>query len=245
MPTPQTRHRPLPRRTPQSRQRPGATPMPRLPALVFQGRVQEGLGERGKIYKRMKVLVACESSATVRRAFERKGCEAWSCDTLPSEVPGNHYQCDVREVLGQKWDLIIAHPPCTRLCNSGVRWLEERNLWDEMREAAEFFKLFLRLGKTPVAIENPIMHGYAKKIVGCGQTQTVQPWMFGHGETKATCLWLKYLPNLLPTNVVEGRDQRVWSMPPGPDRWKERSRTLQGFADAMADQWTKFLLNSK
>lgn len=189
----------------------------------------------------MKALIACESSATVREAFARHGWDAWSCDTLPSEVPGNHYQCDVREVLGQKWDLVIAHPPCTRLCNSGVRWLAERNLWVEMREGAEFFKLFLGLGKTPVCIENPIMHRYGVEIIGCNKTQVIQPWMFGHGETKATCLWLKYLPKLTPTNVVEGREQRVWSMPPGPDRWKERSRTFQGIADAMADQWTKYL----
>jgi len=190
----------------------------------------------------MKALIACESSATVRQAFARLGWEAWSCDTLPTEVSGNHYQCDVREVLGQRWDLVIAHPPCTRLCNSGVRWLESRGLHSEMREGAEFFKLFLGLRKTPVCIENPIMHKYAVEIIGCRQTQVIQPWMFGHGETKATCLWLKYLPILLPTNVVEGREQRVWSMPPGPDRWKERSRTFQGIADAMADQWTKYLL---
>ena len=189
----------------------------------------------------MKVLVACESSAAVRLAFQKKGCDAWSCDTLPTEIPGNHYQCDVREVLGQKWDLIIAHPPCTRLCNSGVRWLESRNLHSEMREAANFFKLFLTFGKTPVCIENPIMHKHAVEIIGCRQTQVIQPWMFGHGETKATCLWLKHLPRLMPTNVVEGREHRVHMMPPGPERWKERSRTYAGIAEAMADQWTKYL----
>lgn len=190
----------------------------------------------------MKCLIACESSATVREAFARQGWDAWSCDTLSTEIPGNHYQCDVREVLGQRFDLIIAHPPCTRLCNSGVRWLAERNLWDEMKAAAQFFKLFLRLGKTPVCIENPIMHKYAVDIIGCRQTQVVQPWMFGHGETKATGLWLKYLPKLVPTNISDGREQRIWKMPPGENRWKERSRTFQGLADAMADQWTKYLL---
>lgn len=189
----------------------------------------------------MKVLVACESSATVRNAFASKGWEAWSCDLLPSEVAGNHYQCDIREVLFQRWDLVIAHHPCTRLCNSGVRWLSERNLWAEMQDAANFFKMFLSLGKTPVCIENPIMHGHASTIIGCRHTQVIQPWMFGHGETKATCLWLKYLPKLIATNVVDGREQRVHLMPPGPDRWKERSRTFAGIADAMAEQWTRFL----
>ena len=190
----------------------------------------------------MRCLIACESSATVREAFARKGWDAWSCDTLPSEIPGNHYQCDVREVLGQKWDLVIAHPPCTRLCNSGVRWLAERNLWEEMRAAAEFFKLFLRLGKTPVCIENPIMHKYAVEIIGCRQTQVIQPWMFGHGETKATGLWLKYLPKIVPSNVVEGREQRIWKTSPGENRWKERSRTYSGVAESLADQFTKYLL---
>lgn len=189
----------------------------------------------------MKVLIACEYSASVRSAFAAKGCDAWSCDILPTEVPGNHYQCDVREVLGQKWDLVIAHPPCTRLCNSGVRWLESRGLKNEMKEGAEFFKIFLGLGKTPVCIENPIMHKYAVEIIGCRQTQVIQPWMFGHGETKATCLWLKYLPKLQPTNIVDGREQRVHMMPQGLERWKERSRTFPGIANAMADQWTKYL----
>lgn len=190
----------------------------------------------------MRVLIACESSATVREAFASNGWDAWSCDILPTEIHGNHYQCDVREVLGRQWDLIIAHPPCTRLCNSGVRWLESRGLQDEMREGANFFKMFLGLGKTPVCIENPIMHKYAVEIIGCRQTQVIQPWMFGHGETKATCLWLKYLPKLTPTNVVEGREQKIHLMPPGPERWKLRSKTFQGIADAMADQWTKYLI---
>jgi hypothetical protein len=189
----------------------------------------------------MRVLIACESSATSREAFKSKGWDAWSCDFLPTDVPGNHYQCDVREVLYQKWDLIIAHPPCTRLCNSGVQWLEKRGLQNEMKQGAEFFKIFLGLGKTPVCIENPIMHKYAVNVIGCRQTQVIQPWMFGHGETKATCLWLKYLPKLMPTNVVEGREQRLFNLPPGPDRWKERSKTFLGIANAMADQWTKYI----
>jgi len=191
----------------------------------------------------MRVLVACEYSGTVRDAFSRKGCEAWSCDLLETDAPGNHYKGDVRDLLSQRWDLVIAHPPCTRLCNSGVSWLEKRGLHNEMREGAEFFKTFLQLGRTPVCIENPIMHKYAVNIIGCRQTQVIHPWMFGHGETKATCLWLKYLPRLVATNVVEGREQRLFCLPPSPDRWKERSKTFQGIADAMAEQWTKYLIN--
>ena len=185
----------------------------------------------------MKVLVACEYSGTVRDAFLDRGHDAVSCDLLPSESPGPHYRCDVRSVLSEQWDLIIAHPPCTRLANSGVRWLHERNLWADLDGAAAFFRLFLDHPCERVAIENPIPHKYALQRIGPKYTQVVQPWQFGHGETKAICLWLKGLPKLRPTDVVEGREARVHRMPPGPQRAKERSRFFVGIADAMAEQW--------
>jgi hypothetical protein len=192
----------------------------------------------------MKVLVACEYSGTVRTAFARRGFEAWSCDLLPTEQPGNHYQGDIIDILTWKWDLIIAHPPCTFLTNSGVRWLynsggtKSPERWRQMRRATDFFRIFLNHPCKKICIENPIPHGHAMRLIGENYTQIVQPWMFGHGETKATCLWLKGLPKLRPTNIVTGREQRVWKMPPGPDRWKERSRTFDGIAEAMAEQFT-------
>ena len=188
--------------------------------------------------RRLRVLVACEFSGTVRDAFAARGCDAWSCDLLPTELPGNHIQGDVLSVLNDGWDLLIAHPPCTRLANSGVRWLAERNLWKEMKEASQFF---LKLKNAPIkkkCLENPIPHRYARKIIG-DYTQIIQPWQFGHGETKATCLWLVDLPALKPTKLVEGRVARIHLMPPSADRWKERSKTFQGIADAMGDQWSK------
>lgn len=191
----------------------------------------------------MKVLVACEFSGIVRDAFIKQGHDAWSCDILPTEAPGPHYEQDVFEVIDKGWDLMIAHPPCTFLTNAGVRWLynpdgsdnEER--WQNMREGAEFFKRLLEADIPRIAAENPIMHRYGKEIVGVQQSQTIQPWQFGHGETKATCLWLKNLPLLEPTNIVSGRQPRVHHASPGINRWKERSRTLQGIADAIAQQW--------
>lgn len=135
------------------------------------------------------------------------------------------------------YDLLIAHPPCTRLTNSGVRWLDERNLWGEMYEAADFFRRILELPVRRIAVENPIPHGYALERIGRKYDQIIQPWQFGHGETKATCLWLKNLPRLAPTNVVSGREARVHKLPPSADRWKLRSVTYAGIADAMADQW--------
>lgn len=187
----------------------------------------------------LRVLVACETSATVRDAFAALGHDAWSCDLLPTEKPGNHFQGDVRDILYLgTWDLLVAHPPCTRLCNSGVRWLAERNLWGEMEEGAEFFKMFLDAPIEKIAVENPIPHRHALKIIGRKYDQIIQPWMFGHGETKATCLWLKKLPKLQPTDIVQGREGKVWRMPPSKDRWKERSRTYQGIANAMAEQWS-------
>lgn len=185
----------------------------------------------------MRVLVACEFSGIVRDAFAKRGHDAWSCDLLPTEREGNHIQGDVLEVLNDGWDLMIAHPPCTRLCNSGVMWLEKRNLWEDMRKGAEFFKMFLDAPIGKIAVENPIMHKYAIEIIGRRQDQVIQPYMFGHGERKATCFWLKNLPLLQPTNIVRGREQRLHRLPPSEDRWKLRSMTYQGIADAMAEQW--------
>lgn len=206
----------------------------------------------------MRVLVACEFSGIVRDAFAAEGWDAWSCDLLPSERPGNHYEGDVREVLGGQWDLMVAHPHCTYLTNAGVRHLhdhiESRNgnrasmsgskRWVAMFEGAEFFNLLKNASIPHIAIENPIPHKYARALIG-DYTQLIQPWMFGHGETKATCLWLKGLPKLAPTNIVEGREARVHRMSPGPDRWKERSRTLPGIAEAMARQWTAAIKEEK
>lgn len=186
----------------------------------------------------MKILVACEYSGTVREAFAKLGHDSWSCDLLPSDIPSDkHYQGDVKDILYDgSWDLLIAHPPCTRLCNSGVRWLHERQLWKEMEEGAAFFKLFLNAPVPKIAVENPIPHMYAKKFIG-NYSQIIQPWQFGHGETKATCLWLKGLSLLKPTNIVSGREQRLHLLPPSADRWKLRSTTFAGIARAMAEQW--------
>jgi len=186
----------------------------------------------------MKVLVACEFSGTVRDAFIKQGHDAISCDLLPTDKEGPHYQGDVFDIINDGFDLMIAHPPCTYLCNSGVCWLhKDKSRWDKMREGALFFKKLLEADIPKICIENPIMHKYAKEIIGVKQTQIVQPWHFGHGETKATCLWLKGLPELKPTKIVEGRLQRLHYLPPSKDRWKLRSTTYQGIAEAMADQW--------
>ena len=184
----------------------------------------------------MRVLVACEYSGIVRDAFTRAGHDAMSADILPTESPGLHHQGDVRDLLGCQWDLIIAHPPCTRLTLAGVRWLHERDLWSELDEACAFFRLFMGAAHR-VAIENPQPHRYAVERVGRNYDQKVQPWQFGHGETKGICLWLENLPPLEPTNVVEGREARVHKCPPGADRAKVRSRFFKGVAEAMAEQW--------
>lgn len=192
----------------------------------------------------MKVLVACEFSGVVRDAFTALGHDAWSCDLLPSETPGKHLQGDALNHLGEGWDLLIAHPPCTCLTNAGARWLyggkgsvKDLKRWRAMEDSARFFLAMLNAPVPRVCVENPIMHRHAAKIVGQPYTQIIQPWQFGHGETKATCLWLKGLPPLKPTNVVSGRTPRVHHASPGKDRWKERSRTLPGIARAMAEQW--------
>ncbi|MBK8199188.1 MAG: hypothetical protein IPK75_12565 [Acidobacteria bacterium] len=199
-----------------------------------------------------RVLIACEFSGVVRRAFTAAGFDTWSCDLLPAEDGSNHHiRGDVREILDDGWDLmVVAHPPCTRLCNSGVRWLSKpppgRTADDMQTELRDGAALFSDLWNAPiprVAVENPIMHRHAKALIRnyAPPAQTVQPWQFGHGETKATCLWLRNLPALTPTQIVDGRTQRVARMPPGPDRWKERSRTFDGIAAAMADQWGALL----
>ena len=186
----------------------------------------------------MRVLVACEYSGRVRDAFIAKGHDAMSCDLLPTEVPGPHYQGDVRDILYDGWDMMIAHPTCTYLCNSGVCWLYKREgRWEQMREGALFFKKLLDAPIKKKCIENPIPHKYALKIIGRKYDQIVQPHQFGHGETKATCFWLDELPPLLPTEIVQGREQRLHRLPPSPTRWKERSRTFPGIARAMAEQW--------
>lgn len=181
----------------------------------------------------MKVLVACEFSGAVRRQFRLRGHQAWSCDLLPSEDGSKfHIQGDVLKFLRDGWDLLIAHPPCTHLAVSGARWFK-----DKQKEQQEAIQFFMEIACTPVekiAVENPvsIMSSRWRK-----PDQIIQPWQFGHGETKATCLWLKNLPKLTPTNVVDGREEKVHRMPPGPNRWRERSRTYEGIAVAMAEQW--------
>jgi hypothetical protein len=184
----------------------------------------------------VRVLVACEFSGVVRDAFAAKGHDAWSCDLLPTEKPGQHIQDDVLKHLGDGWDLMVAHPPCTRLCNSGVRWLAERDLWVEMREACQFF-LALRDALIPRrAIENPIPHKYARYIIGRYQ-QRIQPYDFDVPETKATCLWLRNLPPLMSTIIETTRYPRVHRTYADARRWKDRSRTPVKMAEAFAAQW--------
>lgn len=198
----------------------------------------------------MRVLVACEFSGVVRRAFRALGHDAWSCDLLPAEDGSQHHlQMDIVKFFANQlvfaengwrlpwglpkyFDLMIAHPPCTHLAVSGARWFKEKR--EEQETALQFVRLLMRAPVVHFAIENPIsiISSRIRK-----PDQIIQPWQFGHGETKATCLWLKNLPKLIPTNIVEGREARVHRMPPGPDRWKERSRTFEGIAAAMAEQW--------
>lgn len=195
-----------------------------------------------------RLLVACEYSGRVREAFRKKGWDAWSCDLLPSEDDSPyHIQGDVLSLLDKGWDMMIAHPPCTRLANSGVRWLHERGLWKELDEACEFYKAFRNAPIPRKCIENPIMHKYAKERLGDVRRQVVQPWQFGEPFFKATGFELHSLPDLAPSNILTrpakgSPEHKMWSAchmaSPGPDRWKERSRTYQGIADAMAEQWS-------
>ena len=180
----------------------------------------------------MRVLVACEYSGTVRDAFLSAGHDAMSCDLLPTDAAGPHYQGDVRDVLNDGWDLMIAHPPCTHLAVSGARWFKAKQV--EQAEALAFVRLLMDAPVSRIAIENPVsvISSRIRK-----PDQVIQPWQFGHGETKATCLWLKGLPKLTPTNIVDGRINRIHRMPPSPDRWKLRSTTYKGIAAAMAAQW--------
>ncbi len=183
--------------------------------------------------QKLRILVACEFSGVVREAFKAKGHDAWSCDLLPSEIPGHHFEGNVLDVLGEGWDLMIAHPPCTHLAVSGARWFKEKV--KEQKYALEFVRKLREAPIEKICIENPIsiLSSRWRK-----PDQVIQPWQFGHGETKATCLWLKNLPLLKSTNIVEGREARIHKMPPSENRWKERSRTYQGIAKAMADQWS-------
>ena len=195
-----------------------------------------------------RILVACEFSGTVRSAFEKKGWDAWSCDLLPSEKEGNHYQCDVAEVIDLHWDVIIGHPPCTYLTNSGVCYIDREGRYEGMLKGTDFFNSILLCKCKHVAVENPIMSGYALSRVG-KPSQIIQPYMFGHPEQKATCLWLKGLPYLKGTRNVaakmlrlpKSKQQRLHYLSPGKDRWKERSRTFQGIAEAMASQWGEYV----
>ena len=180
----------------------------------------------------MKVLVACEYSGRVRDAFISRGHDAMSCDLLPTDALGPHYQGDVFDVIDDGWDLMIAHPPCTHLAVSGARWFKDKQ--QEQANALLFVRRLLDSLIPKIALENPIsvISSHIRK-----PDQIIQPWQYGHGETKATCLWLKNLPKLTPTNIVDGREARVHKMPPSADRWKLRSTTFQGIADAMAAQW--------
>jgi site-specific DNA-cytosine methylase len=197
----------------------------------------------------MRVLVACEYSGRVRDAFIAKGHDAVSCDLLPTDSPcwtydpytrirtnhpdrGYHHQRNVLDILNDGWDLMIAHPPCTHLSVSGARWFKDKQ--KEQQEALDFVRQLLDAPIEKIALENPISIISSKVRK---PDQIIQPWMFGHGETKATCLWLKNLPLLVPTDIVEGREARIHKMGPSPDRWKERSRTFIGIAKAMAEQW--------
>ena len=184
----------------------------------------------------MRILIACEESQVVTIAFREKGHEAYSCDLLDCSGghPEWHIQNDVLNYVNEDWDMIIAFPPCTDLSVSGARWFKQKQADGRQKNSIAFFMNFVNSGCGKIAIENPIgiMSTHYRK-----PNQIIQPWQFGHGETKATCLWLKGLPKLEPTNIVEGREQRVWRLPPGPERAKLRSKTFPGIAKAMAEQW--------
>lgn len=189
----------------------------------------------------MKVAVICEFSGIVRDAFTAQGHDAISYDIIPSERPGRHIQADITKFDMDYWtqfDLAICHPPCTYLANSGVRWLHEYpHRWNLMKESAALFNYVLSLPVDKLCVENPIQHKYAAQLINRKYAQIIHPWQFGHGETKATCLWLKNLPKLQPENIVSERQPKIHYMSPGADRGKERSRTYTGIANAMARQW--------
>ncbi|MEI6793887.1 MAG: hypothetical protein WCL05_01460 [Verrucomicrobiota bacterium] len=188
----------------------------------------------------MRVLIACEFSGIFRDAFIAAGHDAISCDLEPSERPGPHIRGDVRPLLREPWDLVIAHPSCRRLCNSGVRWLAERDLWEDMRAGAAFFRDCLNANAAKVAVENPVMHRYAREIIGRGPCFTVQPWQFGDPVKKRTCFWTRgNLPALTATSTMTAADARpdIHFASPGPNREKERSRSFPGMASAAAIQW--------
>lgn len=200
--------------------------------------------------KPLKVLIACEYSGSVRDAFIRAGHNAMSCDLLPTDVPGPHYQGDVRDVLGEGWDLMVAHPPCTHLAVSGARWFKNKVV--EQADALDFVRLLLNAPIPHIALENPV------SIISSRirqPDQIIQPWQFGHEATKTTCLWLKNLPALIPTNIVgkgrrhvtkSGKSLPEWyNLPPSADRWKIRSQTFMGIAEAMADQWGSTVVHTE
>lgn len=219
---------------------------------------QGNLRIREKVKSGFDGIIACEYSGIVREAFNKKGFDFMSCDFLPTEQPGNHYQGDILNIIDHNTGFIGSHPECTYMTNSGVRWLWNKDgsknydRWVKLEVAVKFFNLLkskIKIGY----LENPIPHKYARDgfhsvlngewVDGIGKyTQVIQPWHHGHGETKATCLWLIGLPELEPSNIVDGREQRIWKLPPGENRWKERSRTFTGIADAMADQWSPELI---
>ena len=184
----------------------------------------------------MRVLVACEESQAVTKELRRLGHEAYSCDIEPCSGghPEWHLQQDVTQLLKIRWDMVIAFPPCTDLAVSGARYFEQKRKDGRQQKSIEFFMMFANCGCPKTAIESPvgIMSGIYRK-----PDQIIQPWQFGHGETKRTCLWLKGLPKLKPVDIVPGREQRIWKMPPGKDRAKTRSKTYPGIAKAMAEQW--------
>ena len=205
--------------------------------------------ESNIIMRPKKILVACECSGRVRDAFLDLGHDAYSCDLQPSDSDrgkSRHFQQNVCELLSSReWDLIIAHPSCTYLCNSGVCWLHTRpGRWAAMESAAQFFLKCLAANASSICVENPIPHKYAMEIIKQPYSQIIQPWQYGHGETKATCLWLHNLPLLQPTNIVPGREQRIHRLPLGPNRSKLRSVTYQGIASAMAEQWGAYIMES-
>lgn len=201
-----------------------------------------------------RVLVACEFSNTVRDAFITEGFRAISCDLQPPENGPPHIKADVRTILDDGWDLMIAHPPCTYLCNSGVRWLyEKQDRWQKMIEGAVFFRNLLTADIPHIAVENPVMHKYARQVIGRSHDQSIQPYEFGHPESKRTCFWLRNLPELQPTEVLAEPEGGVWEnqtpsgqnkLGPSDDRWKERSRFYEGIAEAMAEQWGAYLRNN-